>query len=592
MSGFLMHWAPPGPPLSPDEVARATRALEHAGPDGVRVQVADGVTALHARFDVADGAEDDLPLLTDQWLLTGALRVDDRATLRARLRDAGVEPAATAGDVRLFEAALRTWGAETPRHVIGDYAVAAFDRRARRLLVLRSALGVQAVHAMVSERECVVAGSIAQVRSVCRTALALDPEALDAFLATGIPATRVRTPWRAIERLPAGHAWSIESGRAHRQRVWEYPSPPPLVGADAEEIVEGFRAVLALAVRDRLRGANAAILLSGGLDSGAIAATACDLRPRPALTALTVGTDPVMVHDEPIWAARVAASLGLPHHVMRDAEDSILRHLDAPDFATDEPIDEPETLSLRRQVAWLSERTRSTLYGEDGDALLAAPPLIAILRTRPWRETVRAWREYRRTTRLRPWMGLRDHPLLRGRRSGAAAPPTPWLRGSARLKRPASPDNPWPRHAARPIAVEQLGSPLVDAFLSEVSPANMGIAHQFLFPLLDPRVIAFVFSIPPIPWCQRKTLLRSAFARELPPDVLMRPKTPLRGYDEAMVARWRARGGAERALPKPMDDLVDVAVWRERLRTGSVSEVRAAWRVFELSRWLSQPGIA
>ena len=105
-------------------------------------------------------------------------------------------------------------------------------------------------------------------------------------------------------------------------------------------------------------------------------------------------------------------------------------------------------------------------------------------------------------------------------------------------------------------------------------------------PLLDTRLIEFVMSIPPVPWCQNKELLRRAGAPELPDAVLQRPKTPVPGYDALQVARWRATWSGALVL----DARLEPFVHRERvvaaLSGPNAEHVVAAWRVLMLNAWL------
>ena len=90
-----------------------------------------------------------------------------------------------------------------------------------------------------------------------------------------------------------------------------------------------------------------------------------------------------------------------------------------------------------------------------------------------------------------------------------------------------------------------------------------------------------------VPRLARKRVLRRAMREVLPDTLLDRPKSPLRGYVDGRVAAWRTLPPVE--LARPVERWVDVPRWRRVLATGDAESVHAAWRVFELSRWLAQP---
>src|ERR1019366_2635559 len=98
-------------------------------------------------------------------------------------------------------------------------------------------------------------------------------------------------------------------------------------------------------------------------------------------------------------------------------------------------------------------------------------------------------------------------------------------------------------------------------------------------PLLDTRLMELVFSIPPVPWCQKKELIRRSFSGELPPEVLRRPKATLTGFFERQVEAWRAsRSGTELALSEGTREFVDSRMVAHTLQMGSVEDVLAGWR--------------
>ena len=102
----------------------------------------------------------------------------------------------------------------------------------------------------------------------------LDLDALEAFLAfNSIPAPL--SIFREIRKLPAGHVLTWEDGRVALER---YARPGPLPArhdADEAELVEECRARLRDSVRAHLvADVPVGVLLSGGVDSGALAALA------------------------------------------------------------------------------------------------------------------------------------------------------------------------------------------------------------------------------------------------------------------------------------------------------------------------------
>jgi asparagine synthase (glutamine-hydrolysing) len=142
-------------------------------------------------------------------------------------------------------------------------------------------------------------------------------------------------------------------------------------------------------------------------------------------------------------------------------------------------------------------------------------------------------------------------------------------------------------HPTRPDAVRCLSDPIWQGVLESSQTGFTGVPIEIVWPLLDVRVIDFVFSIPPVPWCQHKELLRRAFRGELPDEVLSRKKAPLRGFLEEQVAGWRAAWHSQLpALGAPVREFVDTRTVADTLETGSADAIFAVRRAFVLDQWL------
>jgi asparagine synthase (glutamine-hydrolysing) len=339
-------------------------------------------------------------------------------------------------------------------------------------------------------------------------------------------------------------------------------------------------------VRDRLRGDRAAILLSGGLDSTSLAATACRVAPGVRLSAWTNDMGASAPVNELELASAVASRLGLPHEVIR--RDALpLSHLDDPGCRTPEPLDEPEWGSWLVELRRISADAGTLVVGEDGDALFRPPGLLTMLRSWPAPDVLRRVLSYTLARRHHPHLGL----WLRRRLTapfGRRRPRAPrWICAEV-LARAGERTLPLePAHRTRPDAVRSLADPVWQSVLEPAQPAYTGVALDFVWPFLDARVIEFVFSLPPVPWCQKKELLRRAFRDELPAGVLERPKSPLRGYYERRVAAWRASRRPESIVfGDAVREFVDTRRVADTLHRGSALEVTAAWRVLELDHWL------
>jgi asparagine synthetase B (glutamine-hydrolysing) len=625
MSAFLLVWHREGGTVPPSLLALVPGVPAAHRRVAPRVLERPGIAAWHWPGAWAPDAEARLPLEHAGSVGSGVLRLDDRTTLTARLREAGIDLAvpgrgagrgagvagtegrhagggdgpmrAAAGghadDATLAWASCAAWGDDAPARWSGDFAVALVPATRDRLLVARGCPGVRsAFHASAGPFACASddPALLAAVRSHLGDAGGVDETAIAEYLRFGHLVTPTRSFHEGVARVPAGHTLRVaRDGSTRLVRHWEWPAPATRYARSEGEVVEEFGALLAEAIRDRMRGAPTALLLSGGLDSPALGWGARRAGVADELRAITVSWARLIPDPEGSLARRAAEALGLRHEVLAYTPDEGLGGHEA--FVTPEPVPDAEVGLWRSQSRRLSSVAQVLLNGEDMDALLAAPSLLDQLRSEGVARTAVAWRDFRRETGRRPWLGFgRAVPVLGSWRERRASRAPRWLRreATARLLATAGSGSP-PRHPTRPRAVRSLAAPTWEGACWLEDPAMNGTGLVTLLPFMDRRLIAFCFALPPVPWTQRKHLLRVALRGVLPPELLERAKSPLRGYYEARVAAWRAVGAPIAGLPARLEAYVDPVAWHRALsgRDGAHA-VLAAWRVSELARWLAQ----
>jgi asparagine synthase (glutamine-hydrolysing) len=497
---------------------------------------------------------------TAAWVV-GHVRLDGREELRDALGAAGVATARDASDSDLILSAWTAWRESATERLRGDFSFALWDPARRVLFCARDALGVRPLY-WAEFGDCFVCSNeLEAILAHSRATRALHNPAIVSFLANGFNADLTTTSFADVRRLAPAHQLcvSVDGGAGTPRRYWDFPVPPPLRFTRDEEYVERFRAILGDAVRDRLRENSAAILLSGGLDSTSISATARRVAPNVALHAWTHDMTPFAPADEVPLARGVASRLGIALDVVRD-ELAPLDQLTNTRFHTPEPLDEPEWDAWTQLLHRIGADSAVLIIGDDGDALFRPPGLVTMLRTLPARDVFWPSLAYAITHRRRPHLGVRTRAKITG---------------SA--------------HALRPEAVRLLADPVWQSVLEPAQRAYTGTALDMVWPLLDTRIIEFVFAIPPVPWCQKKELLRRAFKDELTDSIVTRPKSPLRGFFEGQVVAWRASRNIDAiVISDRAREFVDSTCVVDTLRSGSTESVHAMWRVLILDQWLQR----
>ena len=195
--------------------------------------------------------------------------------LRGQLERAG-HRFRTHSDTEVLVHAYEEWGHGFAERLRGMFAVALWDVRSRQLVLARDRFGIKPLYfrdldgelSFASELDALPRGEI-------------DPDALEAFLAfNSIPAPL--SIFKEIRKLPAGHLLTWHDGVVTLERFARPGPARARYDADEAELVEECRARLRDSVRAHLvADVPVGVLLSGGVDSGALAALAAEESSEP-----------------------------------------------------------------------------------------------------------------------------------------------------------------------------------------------------------------------------------------------------------------------------------------------------------------------
>lgn len=268
------------------QLTLAERAQAHRGPDGAAQFVgAEGdwwVGLGHQRLAIIDlstrAAQPMVgPNADDVIIFNG--EVFDYLELRARLAAAG-EAFRSDSDTEVLAAALRTWGVERALNACnGMWALAWLDRLGGRLVLARDRLGIKPLYLDVTDSRIAFASEIKALLAMDPRRRALDLATVRDYLQQALIDRTSATFFEGITSLPAGCYATIDL-RSSRlsvtvKRYWEPPSHDQAAPTSDAALQADVRELFFDAVRLRLRAdVPVGVLLSGGLDSSAIAAAA------------------------------------------------------------------------------------------------------------------------------------------------------------------------------------------------------------------------------------------------------------------------------------------------------------------------------
>ena len=230
---------------------------------------------------------------------------------RGRLEHELGHPSGVRSDPELVLAAYRRWGNRTPERLNGTFTIVAWSAEEHALHAIRDPLGIQPLFRSEHGETIVFSNSLDALVRDGHAPATVSPIALAARIARRMP-FQEETFYAAVVRIPQGHAWRRARGRSELRRYWDPRREEPDSDVDPVEPDELDR-ILEQAVARRLPGEPAAIYLSGGIDSVAVAAYAADLDRRGGRTG-PLALSLVIPGEEVVDGSRqraVATSLGL-----------------------------------------------------------------------------------------------------------------------------------------------------------------------------------------------------------------------------------------------------------------------------------------
>lgn len=279
MTAIAGYWSLEG---RPDAAARCERMLQSQqiyGPQAPAV-ASDGAIALGHRLFGLTPEERRKPRVAagadSATLLVADARLDNREELGEAL---GIPAGEAAGldDAAIMLRALERWDEEAVERLQGDFAFAFWDSRRQRLLLARDFMGQQPLHFGRGRGFFAFASMPKGLHALPEIPVAPDREAVAGFLAL-IPEDGSETFFRGVEKVRPGELVAVTRDGVRATRWWQ-PQLRSLGLTRPEDYAEALREHFDRAVAARLRGAGdeVAAHLSGGLDSGAVAATAARL---------------------------------------------------------------------------------------------------------------------------------------------------------------------------------------------------------------------------------------------------------------------------------------------------------------------------
>jgi len=554
MSGILGIVNFDGTPVDRLLLRQMVDSIAYHGPDAQNIwlngPVGFGHTALHT---TPESKFEKQPCSLDgQVWITADARIDARDDLRRKLASRGRQVRAKAPDVELILHAYHAWGDACVEHILGDFAFAIWDARQQRLFCARDHYGIKPFYYAYIRGHLIISNNLYGLLQHPAISQSLNEQTLGDFLLFGGNPEPNTTFFADVQCLAPAHTLTLSQGFVHLERYWMLQEGH-IRYKRADEYVEHFRELLLMAVKDRLRTSQVGVLMSGGMDSTSVTATAHLLlteRSEPFdLRAYTQIDDPVINNRERYNSGLVADALDIPIHY---TEGYSLYADYLPEGRAPVSIDGPMVAQLVLLKQQVNARYRVCLMGHNGDPLLTSDwyRVNEMLRASGFWQVAQATVSYRSMYGRRPPLGLRTAlRRLLGLPHQRTRYPT-WINPSfeertdlcARWEQLHQEfENPELTPVERYTQSRTMARPHLH---EEDDPGMSFVPVEARYPLFDVRLAEYIMAIPPAPWCLDKHILREAMRDQLPAPVRLDSRIPhgtskfirLRLHQE--MARW------------------------------------------------------
>ena len=532
-----------------------TDALRHRGPDaeGCHLDTAGTPAAAlgHRRLSIIDlSAAANQPISNEDASVQSVVNGEIYNYRALRSEIAARHQFRSAGDSEVVVHLYEDRGVDSIAALDGMFALAIWDGRKRQLLLARDPLGKKPLYYWTDGRRFLF-GSEIKALLAGGVEAALDDAHLGEYLAYGYVPTP-HTLFRGVRKLPpASYLVVGPHGVGTPQRYWDlkFPAERDVRPMSLDAAAAAVRDWLNEAVQKRLvADVPIGVLLSGGVDSSAVAASASRLVSEPLRT-FAIGFEGPAFFDERAHARRVAEHLGTRHHeflVRPDAAALVERLL----HYYDEPFGDSSALPTYIVAQEARKHVKVVLNGDGGDEVFAGygqfraalladripevlrPPLGRLAGLIPaWgtqRGLVRALRRFLLKAarpldeRIFSWSNYADIPAVE-RLAGAGVANRDQILGSYRTALAECADA---SLLSRLLSVS-VRTFLLDDLLPKMDRMTMAHGLEARSPLLDRDLLSRVAALPDaVKWKggQSKRVLKRAVEAWLPPGALNRPK--------------------------------------------------------------------
>jgi len=556
--------------FSPEVLTAMRDSLIAGGPDNGDLLIDGNMGLAHRRLSIIDlSAAANQPMVSDDWVISYNGEIYNFMDIRNQLMESGYS-FSTKSDTEVIIKAIDHWGKDAVNRFRGMFAFALWNKVEKRLLLCRDRLGVKPLYWYFHDDLFLFASEIKAFHQHPSFNKSLDLSGLPHFLQKGYFHSD-ECIYKYVKKVPPGSFLEINASK--EIAISSYWNPKDIYRhsltdkRSEDEITEELEHILTESFKLRMvADVEVGVFLSGGIDSSLVTAL-LQKENTASLRTFTIGFHDKMFNEAEV-AAEVAKQLGTNHSALYCSEEEFKQVIPELPEIYDEPFADSSAIPTYLVSKLARGNVKVALSGDGGDELfggyskykfarlsakllsipltarkilyemsyLVSPDTLESLSTRfklsSYSQVGSKYLKFQQTLLSKDLDDFFDKS-------------SSYMKDTAikKLTGITRPELNGKEVETRYNLVSYLGmkdmlSYLPGDILTKVDRASMHVALESREPFLDPKVIAFAFTIPDhLKINERgesKYLLRKILGKYISPDLINRPK---QGFTPP-IAKW------------------------------------------------------
>lgn len=557
----IAGWAnvdPNQPPIFGDEAVlqHMCDTMWHRGPDSEGLWLDPGVALGMRRLAIIDLSTGEQPVWNENRSIVAVMNGElyNFREIRKELEKRGHRFNGNS-DTEILPHLYEEYGDDFVEELNGMFAIALWDRYEQKLILARDRFGEKPLYYGVFDEKLIFASEPKVLLAHGSVKPAINHEALRQYLSFDyVPAPN--SMYEGVSKLPAAHKLIWQNGEAKVSRYWKLSFNKNGRKWSVRDAADELNSLLSDSVKMRMiSDVPLGILLSGGVDSSAVAAYAVKHASKKVET-FSIGFEEASF-DESKYAREVANHLGTDHYEDKLSVEKAAELVSEIGKWLDEPMSDGSLIPTLLLSRFVRKHVTVALGGDGGDEIFAGYPMYYGLKMAKMYESIP---KFVRSGLIEPV--VRGLPVstknlsfdYKAKRFIAAAEYDPISRHHAWFGS-FSPEQQIPllsenvKFATRGFSTYSIAKQhwqecnaedemermqymdinlyLAEDILTKVDRASMAVSLEVRAPFLDHRVAEFASSLPPdykLKGSTGKYILKKAVEGMLPKTVTKRAK--------------------------------------------------------------------